>query len=140
MPDIPYQRPAGQKRYSSISKHQVHARNRFSKWVSIRIERLTFDTADYGTFNHNTPQPSWMDANGNMWGFMHRFVNVGVDGEQFGYFENPNNPVNHWHGFPVTPFSQKRYVIDNTLLTLWVASGHFDEDDIPALKQKRRIR
>lgn len=143
MPNIDYIRPQGRPQYLSITKHQSIARNNFSKWISVQIEREVFDNADYGTYDHqNLPNPivSWTDGNGNMWGFKQGFLTVGLDGEQFGYFENPGNPVLQWHGFPIIPFCQSRYAISANLLNLWVNRGFFDEDDIPALLNKKRIR
>ena len=141
MADIPYNRPQGRRQYVSTAKHQAHSTNKHSnKWTSVNIERQVFDIADYGGYDHSNPQVSWTDSNGNMWGFLNGFATVGLNGEQFGYFENPNNEVLQWHGFPIIPFSQSRYAICNILLTLWVNSGFFDEDDIPALLNKKRIR
>lgn len=142
MADIPYNRPGRQRQYLSTAKHQANAHNRHAKWLNVNIERLAFDNADYGNFNHNVNPPSlsWADDNGNMWGFLQNYEEVGTNREQFGYFENPNHPALQWHGFPVIPFSTSRYSISNGLIALWVTSGFMDEDDVPALLNKRRIK
>lgn len=142
MANISYNRPGRQRQYLSIAKHQVHANNNHAKWINVNTERQTFDNADYGNFDHsvNPPSLSWIDITGNMWGFLQNYVEVGTAREQFGYFENPNNPALEWHGFPVIPFSKSRYSISATLINLWVTSGYMDEDDVPALLNKRRLR
>lgn len=140
MADIPYKRPGRDKQYLSTAKHQANTHNGHAKWVNVNIERLTFDNADYGNFHHNPPTISWTDISGNMWGFLQNYSVVGTNREQFGYFENPNNPALQWHGFPVIPFSQTRYSISNTLLNLWVTYGFMDEDDVPALLNKKRLK
>jgi len=142
MANIPYNRPGRQRQYLSITKHQSIANNSHSKWISVSVERLTFDNADYGHFNHNISPPaiSWTDITGHMWGFLQNYSEVGMNREQFGYFENPYNSALRWHGFPVIPFSQTRYCISNTLITLWVDLGLMDQDDVPALLNKKRLK
>jgi hypothetical protein len=140
MPNLPYNRPEGRRQYLSIAKHQFHAANNHSKWLNINIERLVFDNADYGGFNHVNPQLAWSDHNGNLWGLLQNLADVGSQRQQFGYFENPNLPNHQWHGFPIIPFSQSRYSISDGLLTRWVLEGVLDQDDVPALLKKKRIR
>lgn len=139
MPDFPYQRNNRTRQYLSIEKHQRTARNDYSKWINMNVERQTFDTADYGDFSLSIGSISWLDSNGNLWGFLEGFPDLGTARQQFGYFENPNNPVLEWHGFPIIPFSKDRYRINDELLELWVNDGFLDQDDIPALINKRRI-
>jgi hypothetical protein len=139
MPDIPYQRNNRPRQYLSISKHQSTARNNSSKWININVEKQTFDTADYGNFTLSNGSIAWIDANGNLWGFLEGFPYIGTERQQFGYFQNPNNPVLEWHGFPIIPFSKDRYRISDQLLERWVNEGYLDQDDIPTLINKRRI-
>lgn len=139
MPDREYDRPQGRRQYLSIAKHQRVARNRHSKWIDFPTERSVFDNADNGTLNQ-TQGIAWLDDNGNLWGFLSDFSDVGLNGEQFGFFDNPNNVVHRWHGFPIIPFSNPRYSISDNLLNRWVNEGVFDEDDIPTLLKKRKIR
>lgn len=139
MPDLPYNRPEGRRRYLSISKHQQHAKNGYAKWKSVPIERSVFDTGDYGNFQLQEGMLAWLDDNQNMWGFLKDHPEVGVDKEQFGFFQNPNNAQLEWHGFPIIPFSQKRYEIPDHLLTRWVQQGCIAAEDIPAIKNKKRI-
>ena len=82
------------------------ARNDFAKWIDFSTECTTFDNADYGNFHRNPSTLSWIDSNGNMWGFLQGYADVGTNREQFGYFENPNNYDILWLGFPVISFSQ----------------------------------
>jgi hypothetical protein len=139
MPDIPYIRPNRTRQYLSISKHQFNSSNNHSKWLSFSIETKTFDTADYGNFTLTVGSISWTDSNGNLWGFLNDFPDLGTSKQQFGYFENPNNLSLSWHGFPIIPFSAARYKIDDELLERWVHNGVLDRDDIPAIKQRKRI-
>lgn len=140
MPDITYNRPNGRKRYLSIGKHQSVTRNRFSKWISINVERDCFDYADYGNYT-KTPNThlSWTCANGNMWSIKQDRSAIGVDNEQFGFFQCPVNPNDEWHGYPVVPFSQERLSICDLLLQRWVAESIIDIDDIPMIIKKKRI-
>ncbi len=142
MADIAYNRAGRQRQYLSTAKHQANAHNNHAKWTSVNIERLVFDNADFGNFTHtvNPPSIAWVDNTGNMWGFLQNYGEVGTNREQFGYFENPNNVALQWHGFPVIPFSKSRYSISNALITLWVTSGFMDEDDVPALLGKKRLK
>jgi hypothetical protein len=142
MADIAYNRAGRQRQYVSIAKHQANAHNKHAKWTSVNIERLVFDNADFGNFAHsdNPPSLAWVDNTSNMWGFLQNYGEVGTNREQFGYFENPNNAALPWHGFPVIPFSKSRYSISNALITLWVTSGFMDEDDVPALLGKKRLK
>lgn len=140
MPDIDYDRPTRPRQYLSINKHQRTATSHYNKWICINTEKQVFDNADYGSISGNGNNDAWLDTKGNLWGFLELFEFVGLDYEQFGYFEDPCNPVLKWHGFPVIPFSESRYVICDELLLRWVNEGLLDEDDIPTLKNKRRIR
>lgn len=140
MANIPYDRGEGKKKYVSIEKHQLHVNNAHAKWLSVNIERNLFDHADYGNFEHNEQSRSWTDENENMWSFENDFSVVGSQKEQFGYFENPGNPNFDWHGFPIIPFSKSRYHISENLLEYWVEEGFLDEDDIPAIINKKRIK
>lgn len=142
MADISYNRPGRARQYVSIVKHQRIARNKYAKWKSVDIERVAFDNADYGNFSHsaNPPNHSWADSAGNMWGFLQGYEELGVNREQFGYFENPKNSQLQWHGFPVIPFSKSRYSISDDLIELWVDLGVMDEDDVPALLDKKRLK
>ncbi|GEM_PF-2923478 len=141
MADIEYPRGEGKKKYLSRSKHMANAHNKYSKWLSVNIERMVFDIADNGSFENPCLEPDpWIDDNRNMWGFLDGLLSIGTKNEQFGYFENPGNPVNHWHGFPIIPFSGTRYDICPALIRRWIIEGHLDEEDIPTLYQRRRIR
>lgn len=139
MPNIDYNRPNKARQYISITKHQSIAVNKYSKWINVAIERAVFDNADNGTLDQSQGI-AWLDSTGNMWGFLQHFAVIGLNGEQFGFFDNPNNPALRWHGFPVIPFSNSRYSINSELLERWVAEGVFDQDDIPVLLAKRRIK
>lgn len=139
MPDIPYKRDPARRKYLSISKHMRQALNGYSKWVHVKIERRTFDNADYGLLDGKGSGNAWLDVKGNLWGFITGFAEVGTKREQFGFFEDPVNPVLEWHGFPIIPFSEKRYEICDELLTRWVEEELIDPDDIPQLKKGRKI-
>lgn len=140
MPDIIYNRPQGRKRYLSITKHQSVTRNRFSKWISVNVERDCFDYADYGNYA-KTPNThlSWTCASGNMWSIRQDRSSVGIDNEQFGFFQMPVNQNDEWHGYPVIPFSQERLAISDMLLQRWVNEGIIDAEDIPMIIKKKRI-
>jgi len=147
--DIPYQRAERARQYVSISKHMKSARNNYSKWVCIPIERQTFDAADYGNHQQlsgelpwvdskgNKWGPEWMDAEGNLWGFLSGFADVGVDGEQFGFFPAPTNQTDPWHGYPIIPFQKRK--ISQELLSLWVEKNYINEDDIPSIVLGRKV-
>ena len=139
MPDLEYDRPAGRRRYLSIAKHMRVAQNTHNKWIGINIEREVFDNADYGNFDHQLGFDPWMCDNGTLWGLERNRGDVGMTREQFGYFEPPTNPGGEWHGFPIVPFSRSRYHISDELLLRWVDDVVLQEDDIPAIKDGRRI-
>lgn len=137
MANIVYQRPIGRRKYLSISKHFAHARNGYSKWLDINIERNTFDCADYGNFSHLVSDESWTDSNGNLWGFLQNFPDVGVDGEQFGFFPVTQNTTDEWHGYPIIPFVEKE--LSQELLQSWVDDQVIDEDDVTQIIHKRKV-
>jgi hypothetical protein len=140
MPDIIYMRPAGRKQYTSISKHQSNADNRWNKWINMNIERDLFDFADYGNFNKiPNGNLSWVSHDTNMWSLEQDRSNVGTAKQQFGFFQHPVNATDPWHGFPMTPFSKGRYIISDDLLMRWVSDGVINVDDIPNIMNKKRI-
>jgi hypothetical protein len=140
MPDIIYTRPAHRKRYISIAKHQSTAINKHSKWVSINMERDLFDYADYGNFQKlDNTNLSWICQVGNMWSLCQDRSSVGTQQQQFGYFQKPANVHDEWHGFPVIPFSKKRYNLSDNLLERWINEGIINEDDVPNIMNKKRI-
>ncbi len=140
MPDIEYKRPDGRKKYLSIAKHQANANNRHSKWISMNIERDLFDYADYGNFDKiDNGDLSWACQEGNLWSLQQDRSNVGQNKEQFGFFQKPANQNDEWHGFPIIPFSKKRYLISEILLKRWVSIGIITENDVPAILNKKRI-
>lgn len=139
MHDIPYIRPNGRKKYISTIKHQRNANNSHNKWNDVRTERNTFDVADYGNFELEEGKLSWINDDGNMYGFLQGFPSVGINSEQFGFFQNPGNPSLEWHGFPIVPFSKSRYSISKSLFETWVNIGYISEEDIPSIMNKRRI-
>jgi hypothetical protein len=141
MPDIPYIRPLGRRAYVSIPKHMKNTKNNHSKWLTIPIEQQTFDSADYG--NHvaiDNPNGPWADDSGDFWGFRPDFSYVGTVNQQFGFFVNPNNPVLPWHGYPIVPFSNKKYRISEGLLARWVNEEIIDEDDIVDIIRQKKIK
>lgn len=140
MPDIQYIRPVGRRIYTSTAKHQRHAHNNHSKWVSVPIEQQTFDAADYGNHHQATGNLPWENGDGNFWGFLFNFPEVGTEKQQFGYFVNSNNPVNYWHGYPAIPFSKKRLFISQELIARWVDEGFLEEDDVEDLLKQKRIK
>ena len=137
MPEIKYNRP-GRRNYISIHKHQRTSGSRFSKWLSIDIEKRTFDNADYGNFTHLPGGIAWLDGS-VLWGFLINQQVLGMGGEQFGYFIGQVNPALEWHGYPVIPFSIPRFNISTILIERWVREGVLDQDDVPALMNKKRI-
>lgn len=140
MPDIIYLRPDGRRKYLSINKHQATTRGKHSKWVSINIEKDLFDYADYGNYT-KTPNTnlSWICSKGNMWGIMQDRSSIGTNNQQFGFFQQPVNVNDEWHGYPVIPFSKERLNIPNDLLIRLVTDGILDTDDIPMIIKKKRI-
>lgn len=140
MPNIPYNRPEGRKRYLSIAKHQANASNSHSKWISINIERDLFDYSDYGNFEKiDNGNLCWSCQAGHMWSLNSDRSDVGTDKQQFGFFQKPANPNDEWHGFPIVPYSKSRYDLSESLLERWVISGIIKEDDVPNIIKKRRI-
>jgi hypothetical protein len=124
MPDIEYNRPGRARQYLHRMKHHRNANNNYSKWISNQIEQSTFDAADYGNHQNRPDDPEWLDDNGNLWGFLQDFADVGLDREQFGFFPCPQNVQDRWHGYPIIPFKRDResnkYNISNNLLDLWM--------------------
>lgn len=140
MPTIEYTRPEGRRKYLSIAKHQSNANNNHSKWVSMNVEKDLFDYADYGNFRKAESHTlSWLCAAGNLWSLQPNKSDVGKGKEQFGFFQKPTNLNGEWHGFPIIPFSKSRYNLTEGLIKRWVDEGVIDEDDVPAIMNKRRI-
>ena len=141
MPNIIYEREVGRRKYVSIEKHRSVAHNRHSKWLSINIEKDLFDDADYGNYEKNVEKDNsgWLCASGNLWALQNDKSSVGDKNQQFGYFQKPGYPDGEWHGFPIVPFSQKRYCISSDLLSKWTDQGVISVDDISAIMKKRRI-
>lgn len=140
MPNINYDRPRRKRQYICTHKHHRTSRNsNANKWISIEKERLTFDHADYGGFIEQDESKSWSDNEENLWGFVENFEDIGTQKEQFGYFPNPQNITDRWHGYPVIPF-KKGYEISKELLQRWIDEGKIDADDIPHLVGRKRIR
>lgn len=142
-------RPAGEKPYKSLHKHYHNSADDASKWISRDIEERVFNNADYGSItgeklededDNGDEVKSWVDSNGNMWGFLMGFDDVGTENQQFGFFDSPVNQNDDWHGFPVLPFTKKRYRICKELIIRWVRDGLLKEDEIPSLKKGLRIR
>ncbi len=140
MPDIKYKRPEGKKKYLSIAKHQSKTKNKYAKWISMNVERDLFDYADYGNFQKKDyGNLEWKCDVGNLWSLQADRSTVGQDGEQFGFFEKPVNQNGEWHGFPIIPFSKSRYKLSNSLIIRWVKDGVINQDDVPAILNKKRI-
>jgi len=139
VPDIEYDREGRDKQYLSINKHQKNARNGYSKWVSINIEKEVFDNADYGNFTHVVGDIHWADQEGNLWGMHQDYESVGMAKEQFAFFVNPENAQGRWHGYPIVPFSTGKYAISQELIALWVEKEILDADDVAHLVNKKRI-
>lgn len=140
MPDIAYPRPNGRRKYLSIAKHQSTSQNRFSKWVNIATERDLFDFADYGNY-HKTPDVdlSWACTDGNLWSIKQDRSSVGTNNQQFGFFPQPVNTSDSWHGYPIIPFSNSRYSISDDLLERWVLDGVINVDEIPNIYKRKRL-
>lgn len=118
-------------KYKSTSKHSSIAKNKkWSRWISVTIERHVFDNADNN---------SWLNCCGNMFGFSLDFSIVGKEKEQFGFFQAPKNKGGEWHGFPIFPFSSSRYKICATLLEKWVTQGFISQEDVPNILKGRKI-
>jgi len=121
------------EKYLSISKHQRNARNDYSKWETLDLEIETFNNEHKGSID-NTFQESWLCQN-NLWGFSKALNNikiVGTEKQQFGFFETPRNPTDHWHGYPIIPSKIKKdkHCICKNLLTKWEENNHFTADEI----------
>lgn len=140
MPDFIYNRPANRKKYLSINKHQATTGGSHSKWLSINVEKDMFDYSDYGNYHKTANQnTSWICSLGNLWAIKEDKSSVGTREEQFGFFQQPVNVNDEWHGYPVIPFSQVRLNICDNLLKRWVADGILDIDDIAMILKKKRI-
>lgn len=137
MPNINYDRENRDRQYISIQKHHRNARNEYSKWFSLELEKDTFDAADYGNHEHREGDESWADDRGNLWGFLENFPDVGTEGEQFGFFQQVRNPTDRWHGFPIIPFQKKR--ISDELLAFWLENNYIDEHYIQTLLKRKKL-
>lgn len=118
----------------SRSKHQLNGSGNHAKWLSQPIEEATFDSADYGNFTKSNGDVSWI-SDGNLWGFQlisNSIQTVGTKHQQFGFFPATRNPTDHWHGYPIIPFSEKnkKYNISKELLERWVLDGYLSNEDI----------
>lgn len=141
MPDIPYDRPEGRRKYTSIAKHQSMAQNQHAKWLSINIERDLFDFADYGNYGKNVKngEIGWVCDSGNMWALQRDRSSVGKSNEQFGFFQMPRNENDDWHGFPIIPFSKSRYKISKELFEKWIGQNIISVDEVSAIIKQKRI-
>ncbi len=136
MPDREIQTHRKVKKYLSIVKHQKNATSNYSKWESQDIEIQTFNIADCGTVVAGTHH-SW-ECSGHLWGFIkndNEVVTVGTERQQFGFFPEPRNTSDHWHGYPVFPFNKtnNKYDICKSLLEHWRKEDILTEDEIAVL-------
>ena len=130
-------RSCGNSHYLSLNYHRSHSgtRDKKSVWAIPRPQEChTFCTAE---------AESWIDGRGNYWAVAAtEDENLGEDGERVAFFENPNNPNNPWHGFPVGRRRGKGHPYRDSppddLVLKWRSSGRISYVEQQRILTRRR--
>lgn len=82
---------------------------------------------EYGCFEQSEAD-NWVSASGDYWWVAtNASIVVGRTGERIAFFPACPNHPGPWHGYPVSPTSNRSYEVPDALIEKWEDSGVIDD-------------
>ena len=83
--------------------------------------------AEYGYFEHSEDK-EWLSSSGDYWWVSKNAkLAIGLNGERIAFFPICHNHPGPWHGYPVSPISNRDYEIPSELIDKWENDDTIDD-------------